>query len=137
MIHPMAAFRLPASRRSLRLGSLVALAAMLFAQAALAIAACQIEAKPSRGAALAAAAEATAQLACHEHAPSSDALCLAHCQASDASLDKAQAPIVVPPAAALPSIAFLPFMESGLQRIPERLPPASPPARILFRTLLI
>jgi hypothetical protein len=126
-----------AARRSLRMGSLAAIAAMLFAQAALAIAACQLEAKPSRGAALAASAEAAAQPSCHDRAPASDALCVAHCQASDPSMDKAQAPVVVLPVAGLPFISFRNFPQSAVHPSPGKLPPASPPARILFRTLLI
>lgn len=125
------------TRRLLRHGALAALAAMLFAQGALALAACEVSGTPSRGAALVMSADGARQPPCHEASPAVEPLCLAHCQASDPSLDKAQAPVAVLPVAALPSIAFLPFIEFGVQRTPEGLPPASPPARILFRTLLI
>jgi hypothetical protein len=125
------------TRRLLRRGALAALAAMLFAQGALALAACDVSGTPSRGAALAMSVDGAQQQPCHEAPPAVEPLCLAHCQAGDPSLDKAQAPIVVLPVAALPSIPFLPFTQSRFQGIPETLPPASPPARILFRTLLI
>lgn len=137
MIPAMASRRPSTPRRSLRFGALMALAAMLFAQAALAFAACELAAKPSRSAALAAAAEAAALPPCHEQAPASDALCVAHCQASDPSMDKAQAPIAVPPVAALPSAPFHASPKFTVKRRAENPPAASPPARILFRTLLI
>lgn len=138
----MSSASLPAGRvlevkKPRTLGAIAGLAALLFAQAALALAACQIDAKPSRGAALIVAAEAATQPACHEQAPAGDALCVAHCQASDPSLDKAQAPVGVLPVAALTSVPFPGLPESRVHRTAVKLPPSSPPARILFRTLLI
>lgn len=105
--------RIMSMRRLLRQAALAGLAAMLFAQAALAFA------------------------ACHEQEPANDALCAAHCQASEETLDKFQAKLPILSAALLPATyprvvpqrtVFLPL---------ERVPAASPPARILFRSLLI
>lgn len=123
------------NRRLLRLGALAGLGALLFAQAALAVAACTMDGAPSRGAALAMQADAP----CHEAAPAGDALCAAHCQASDATLDKAQAQPAVASVLALapaPWRAALPrAVAPAFAR--EAPPAASPPARILFQTLLI
>ena len=134
----MVGIRFMSRRRARRLAAVLGLAAVLFAQAALALVACQLEGgTPSRGLAVAmAAAEAPAP--CHEQAPANDELCIAHCQASDQTLDKYQAKLPVLPVDVLrvgqvvdvnphPAI-FLP---------PARVPVASPPARILFQSLLI
>lgn len=125
------------TRRLLRRGALAALAAMLFAQGALALAACDVSGTPSRGAALAMSVDGVQQPPCHEAPPAVEPLCLAHCQANDPSLDKAQAPIVVPPVVALPSGSVQGLVYSGDRRNAETPPPASPPARILFRSLQI
>lgn len=125
------------TRRLLRRGALAALAAMLFAQGALALAACDAGATPSRGAALAMSVDGAQQPPCHEAPPAVEPLCLAHCQASDPSLDKAQAPIGIPAVVALPPSSVQGSAYPGVHRSAETLPPASPPARILFRTLLI
>lgn len=125
------------TRRLLRRGALAALATMLFAQGALALAACDVSGTPSRGAALAMSIDGARQQPCHEAPPAVEPLCLAHCQASDPSLDKAQAPIVVLPVVALPSSPLRGVAYSSVHWNAETLPPAAPPARILYRTLLI
>jgi hypothetical protein len=124
-------------RRARRVSAVLGLAAILCAQAALALVACKLEGgTPSRGLAIAmAAAEAPAP--CHEQAPANDELCIAHCQASDQTLDKYQAKLPMPP------LAVLRIVQVDLERHPPVfLPPArvsvaSPPARILFQSLLI
>ena len=127
------------TRRLLRLGALSGLGAMLFAQAALALAACNVAQQPSPSAALAMSVAQEAGSDCHEAEPSDNALCVAHCQVSGPSLDKtpaqpAVAPLLtlapVPWRAALPHVVAPAFAR-------EAPPAASPPARILFQTLLI
>lgn len=123
------------SRRSLHAAAFVALAAMLFAQAAFALAACDPAQASSR--ALMLAVHATEQANCHEPVDNAN-LCLAHCQGREQTLDKHQ--VKVPDAsvhAVLPQRAFQDKVQplSWTPRIPIRA--AGPPARILFRTLLI
>jgi len=140
MIAPMAGLRIPLMnlRRPLRLAALAGLAAMLFAQAALVVAACNLDAgAPSRGLALAMmAAEAPAE-PCHEQAPVDDALCVAHCQASEQTLDKYQAKVPVLPVHLLPAVQARIVPHPRVSLPPDRVPAASPPARILFQSLLI
>lgn len=106
---------------------------MLFMQAALAIAACTRAGEPSRAAALTAQNEAP----CHEQAPAVDPLCTAHCQASDPSLDKTPGQPAVAPLLAFPPLVFRVPAPQAAPPPAEVPPPASPPARILFQTLLI
>lgn len=123
------------TRRLLRLGALTGLAALLFVQAALAFAACNVDGTPSRGTAL--SMQVQADSPCHEEAPASDALCTTHCLASEPSLDKAPAQPTLAPVLALPPLALR--VPLAVPAAPPRdvAPPASPPARILFQTLLI
>jgi hypothetical protein len=123
----------PLSRKARRFGVLLGLAALLFAQAALAIAACNVDGAPSRGAALAMQADSP----CHEAAPASDALCAAHCQASDPTLDKTHAQPAVLPVLMLSSRHVRLSAARSVSPPAQPAPPASPPARILFQTLLI
>lgn len=126
------------TRRALRLAAAAGLAAMLFAQAALALAACNLDSgAPSRGMALAMKAVAEPQAPCHEQAPATDTLCVAHCEASDQTLDKYQAKVPVLPVHLLPTVAarVVPPVTVFLPTAP--VPAASPPARILFQSLLI
>lgn len=126
------------TRRLLRLGALSGMGAMLFAQAALAIAACDVATRPSPSAALAMSVQETTS-DCHEAAPADDPLCMAHCQASGPSLDKTPAQPAVAPVLALAPVPW----RAALPRVlppdfaREAPPAASPPARILFQTLLI
>lgn len=114
--------------------ALAALAAMLFAQAAFALAACDTGKMPSRAQALAQGEE---HAPCHEPAENVN-LCLAHCQSAEQTLDKHQVK--------LPALSAVAVLEArGWQRIGRsfawapRTPSlaAGPPLRILYRSLLI
>jgi len=136
----MAGLRIPlmSLRRPLRLAALAGLAAMLFAQAALVLAACTLESgMPSRSMALAMTAVAEPASQCHEEAPVNDTLCVAHCQASEQTLDKYQAKVPVLPVHLLPAIQARVAPHPTISLPPARVPAASPPARILFQSLLI
>jgi hypothetical protein len=122
-------------RSSARLcAALAGLAAILFAQVALALAACNLETASSRALAL---SMASATEPCHEQAPATDTLCAAHCLASDPALDKYQGSVPVLPAHLLPvlQVRVVPYRAVSLP--PDRVPAAAPPARILFQSLLI
>jgi len=116
------------------LAAFAALAAMFFAQAAFALAACSPVQAQSRAHMIAQQAETAP---CHQPADNAN-LCLTHCQAGEQTLDKHQ--VKVPDASteavlvvrAVPQIRQL---ASALPRMPS--PSAGPPPRILFRTLLI
>ncbi len=133
-------FSLMRQRRPRRLAAFAALIAMLFAQAALAFASCigdpghtgmatHVEAGH--------AAPTQEPLPCHDES-NDDTLCLAHCQASDQTLDKHQVkvPVLAPQllAALPPVVAVMPQLA-----VPARPPvlAAAPPPRILFQSLLI
>ena len=124
--------RMVHSRR--RFAAMAALAAMLFAQAAFALAACDPAQTPSRAHMIAAQA---AEAPCHQPADNAS-LCFAHCQAGDQTLDKHQVKV---PDASLPAVLLLRAGSvvrtpaSALARAPS--PYTSPPPRILFRSLLI
>lgn len=114
--------------------ALAALAAMLFAQAAFALMACDTSNMPSRAQMLAPGEE---QAPCHQPADNVN-LCLAHCQSAEQTLDKQQVK--------LPAISTAAVLEvRGWQRIgrlftwmPRSLSPAAgPPLRILYSSLLI
>ena len=124
-------------RRPLRLAALAGLAAMLFAQAALVLAACNLDGAPTRGMALAMTAAVETAAACHEQAPATDTLCVAHCNASDQTLDQYQAKLPVVPVHLLPPAQFRTLARVAVILPPVRIPAASPPARILFQSLLI
>lgn len=113
--------------------ALAALAAMLFAQAAFALAACD----PVRGAARAAMVVQTEEVSCHQPADNAN-LCLAHCQGREQTLDKHQVKVPDAPLAVIQLVNAWPDAPQ-LGRLSPRLPaPAlGPPLRILFRTLLI
>jgi hypothetical protein len=123
------------SRRFLNAAGLAALAAMLFAQAAFALAACDPARVPSR--ALMVAAQAGEEAACHQAADNAN-LCLAHCQGREQTLDKHQVKL---PEVALHVIQLVRAWQDApqLTRLAPRVPsPAvGPPPRILFRSLLI
>ena len=76
--------------------ALTALAAMLFAQAAFAVAACDTGSMPSRAQVLAQSEE---HAPCHEPVDNVN-LCLAHCQSAEQTLDKQQVKLPALPAAA-------------------------------------
>ena len=116
------------------LAAFAAMAAMFFAQAAFALAACSPMQAQSRAHMIAQQADAAP---CHQ--PADDAnLCLTHCQAGEQTLDKHQ--VKVPDASAEPvlfvrALSQIRQVASALPRAPS--PSAGPPPRILFRTLLI
>ena len=114
--------------------ALGALAAMLFAQAAFALAACDEARMFSRAAMIAQTAE---MAGCHEP-PENPNLCLAHCQGREQTLDKHQVKVPDAPFAVVPFVTARPDAPQ-LGRFPPRLPSpaAGPPPRILFRSLLI
>lgn len=123
------------SRRLSCLAGIAVLAAMLFAQAAFALASCDLD--RARARALMMAAQATERASCHEPSENGN-LCLAHCQNGEQTLDKHQ--VKVPDSSLHPV-----FVIRGLQArsrfvlVPARLPAraAGPPPRILFQSLLI
>jgi len=124
------------SRRALHAAGILALAAMLFAQAALALASCElIQRAPAH--ALAMALQEIQAAPCHEPAQNFN-LCLAHCRDNDQTLDK---PLVkIPPACleALPAVRVrqeLRVARLNSARLPT--PNAGPPLRILFQSLQI
>lgn len=123
------------SRRLSCLAGIAALAAMLFAQAAFALASCDLY--RARAHALMMAAQAAERASCHEPAEDGN-LCRAHCQNGEQTLDKYQVKV--------PNFSLHPvFVIRGLQArsrpvlVPARLPAraAGPPPRILFQSLLI
>lgn len=112
---------------------------MLFAQVAIALAACE---SFLRTPALAvASAESHAEKPCHQEGGASGNanLCLAHCLAGDQSIDKPG--VSVPPLATAFVLALRPIdrllPETVVRRRLAVHPAAGPPPRILFRSLLI
>lgn len=123
--------------RSRRLSAVLGLAAILFAQAALALVVCNLEGgTPSRGLAVTVAA-AEAPAPCHEQAPANHELCIAHCQASDHTLDRYQANLPALPVDVLLVAQVDVNRHPPVFLPPARVPVASPPAHILFQSLLI
>ena len=123
-------------RRLLRGAARLALAGMLFAQTALAIAGCSLEA---RSAALAVAYASTGgSEPCHEGGSGDlGALCVVHCATSSQTLDKPSSSLpVVAPAPDAGFFALTPRAAPlALREVPH--PVSGPPRRILYRTLLI
>lgn len=122
------------SRRSLQAAAIAALAAMLFAQAAFALAVCDPGRMPSRAQVLAQTAE---QPPCHEPVENVN-LCLAHCQSAEQTLDKHKVELpALSPVAVLTVRAWhrVDQPPAWAQRAPT--PAAGPPPRILYRSLLI
>ena len=114
--------------------ALAALAAMLFAQAAFALAACDPVRASSRAAMLMQAAD---EAGCHQPADTAN-LCLTHCQGREQTLDKHQVKVPDAPLAVIQFVNAWPDAPK-LARLSPRLPApaAGPPPRILFRALLI
>lgn len=115
--------------------ALVALTAMLFAQAAFALAACEAGRAQSRAHMV--LAQGADSAPCHE--PANDAnLCYAHCQSGDQTLDKHHVKV---PEAAL-HVVWLgresPRPVRRAQLAPRApLPTTGPPPHIRFHSLLI
>lgn len=115
----------------------LALAAILFAQAALVFAACELASR-APALAIASAVERIEGATCHEQEMNLN-LCLAHCLGDDQSLDK---PLVKVPALSAVPVLIVAQMPVSLHRARvhrSRAVPhaAGPPPRILFQSLLI
>ncbi len=120
----------------MKIVGMLSLAVMLFAQAAITFAACDMIRSTPRHALAMVGHEAPEQT-CHEQGGNAN-LCLAHCEGEDLSLDKPQVKVHalflqsvlavrVPPAPLKDTIASAPHPEAW----------ADPPPRILFQSLLI
>lgn len=123
------------SRRVSYLTKIIALAAMLFAQAALALASCDLYRAPSH--ALMVAVQASGDAPCHQSGENAN-LCLAHCQGGDQTLDKHQ--VKLPALFVQPVLLIRGWQEfRHPAMLPARAPApsAAPPPRILFQSLLI
>ena len=117
------------------LAALVALMAMLFAQAAFALVACDLQRGTSRAQMI--AVHQAQYAGCHE--PTDNAtLCLAHCQNGERTLDKHQVKV---PDAPLHFLQLARPWQDVRQRVHFVVrapsPAAGPPAHIRFRSLLI
>jgi len=124
------------SRRISKFTALMSLVVMLFAQAAIASADCDVfhSARPHS---LIAGGHEPAEEPCHESGANAN-LCAAHCQGDNLSLDKPQVKVYA--LLGHPVLAWrttpAPLRDSvALVRQPEAW--AAPPPRILFRSLLI
>ena len=122
------------SRRLLNLAGIAALAAMLFTQAAFALAACESARASSRATMLATPAE---EAGCHQPADNGN-LCMMHCQGREQTLDKHQVKV--------PDVSLQPVrIGQAAENIPQPLlwsvrlplPAAGPPPHILYRSLLL
>lgn len=121
------------TRRARSIAARLVLGALLFTQAALAMAACDwARAAPAQ--ALSAAGEPS----CHEEPARNANLCLAHCLGGDQSTDKPQlqvaalapAPVLT---VVLPAVGVLPT--AVLHHVLQSAAP--PPPRILFQSFLL
>jgi len=125
------------SRRTLRLLARLALAGALFAQVALAIAACE-RASASHVQAILAASGAGGEDCHHEERNAAAGLCVAHCLTEAQTLDKPSAQLPSPAAAAVVTTFLLPAPAAAPPAVPApALAALGPPRRILFRSLLI
>lgn len=118
--------------RSRRPMALAALAAMLFLQAAIAFANCEL---PDRSAVLAHAAAMATMSDCPEGTQVS--LCLAHYAGEDQALMKVELAL---PELALPRatpIEFVPVASAPAEKGQTHLPAAGPPLRVLFQSFLL
>lgn len=114
--------------------SRVILGALLFAQAALAIAACDW----SRVAPAMALAAKAGEPSCHEEPARNANLCLAHCLSFDQTPDTPQ--LQLPAISVTPALVVAMPDERTIGVVDRRyrLPrPAAPPPRILFQSFLI
>ena len=121
-------------RSRIRSCAKISLAALLFAQAALAVAACDwLRVAPAQ-AIMAKAGEPS----CHEEPAQNTNLCLSHCLGSDQSADTPQ--VAIPAwnqASLLVIVAFesAPLPQGSRRHTPTR--PGAPPPRILYHSFLI
>lgn len=107
---------------------------MLFAQAAFALAACDLSSAQSRAHMV---MQGGQHADCHQPADNAN-ICFAHCQGGEQTLDKHQVKVPEAPLHGIQALhpwsVVLPSARH-IARVP--LPAAGPPRRILFRTLLI
>ena len=123
-----------ASRGTVKKIANVVLGAMLFAQAALAVAACDwLRVAPAQ-AIMAKAGEPS----CHEQPAQSTNLCLAHCLGADQSTDTPQVAIPVWSQSSLLVIVDIELVPVPKVVLRYTLPhPGAPPPRILYHSFLI
>ncbi len=121
-------------RRLLRLAARTLVGALLFAQAAVALAACDwLQRAPAH--AIAQAEQPAAEARCHEQERNVN-LCVAHCLGEDQSLDKPSVSIPAFAAAPVLLLSLIALAPLHAARDAEFVPPAAgPPPRILFQTL--
>jgi len=114
----------------------LSLAVMLFAQAAIALANCDVYLSAQPHSFIVIDHESGAER-CHENGASAK-LCAAHCQGEDLSLDKPPVKVHAPLAQAVLARRTTPALLTN-SVAPGRRPNAwaAPPPRILFRSLLI
>ena len=117
--------------KRLRFSALAALAGMLFLQAAIAFAPCEMPENAGM-----AAMQAEAMPDCHEQADDAPNLCLAHCQSQDQTLSKLQPQL---PDLAQPQSVIIAWQPSRPAHVPavRVVPLAAPPPRILFQSFLL
>jgi len=122
------------SRRTRTRVAQLALAVVLFAQAALATAACDwLQAAPAH-----AIAANSIEQSCHEEPTNNANLCLAHCLSTDQSADTPQVVIPVWIDYAPITVAAIDRRNTHAADVKYVLPrPSAPPPRILFQSFLI
>ena len=122
------------SRRTVKRIASIVLGAMLFAQAALAAAACDwLRVAPAQ-----AIMAKVGEPSCHEEPAQSANLCLSHCLGNDQSADTPQVAIPAWNQASFLVIVDLeraPVLKAVLHYTPPH--PGAPPPRILFQSFLI
>ena len=122
------------SRRILGIAARIVLSALLFAQAALAMAACDW----SRVAPARALASNAVEPSCHEEPARNANLCLAHCLGADQSTDTPQVPVPALPSAPALVVPGLDIPGARAAMLRHALPNvAAPPPRILYHQFLI
>ena len=121
-------------KRALRNIAQVLVGALMFTQAALAIAACDW-----LGHAPAQAIAQSAAPPCHQSEPRADNLCVAQCLAGFQSLDTHQLPVFALPTAPVLEVRTPSSLSATLvSHLTRVVPPsAGPPPRILFHQFLI
>ena len=114
----------------------LALTAMLFAQGALAFAACDwVRRAPAH--AIAQESQPVDDASCHEQKRNVN-LCVAHCLGEDQSLDKHTTPIPALAAAPVLTLREVLLAPQRLARSSDRIDPAiGPPPHIRFRSLIL
>jgi hypothetical protein len=120
-------------KRLLRLAARTLVGALLFSQAAVALAACDwLRRAPAH--AIAQAEQPAAEARCHEQERNVN-LCVAHCLGEDQSLDKPAASIPAFDAAPVLILSVIAPAPHFAARAAEFVPPAAgPPPRIRFQT---